>query len=132
MKIKDLQKVIKESVREVIQEELKDILLEAIKTPKQSFSYENKMGMPTTDIAAPSPMNPTMQVPMPNDKRMAMRENIQNVLGGMMPGANGTMAATTNNIPLQVNGPMDTTSPNGGLPQGEVSMNQIMGLMGGK
>ncbi len=42
------------------------------------------------------------------------------------------MSATTNNMPLQVNGAMDTASPNGQLPQGEVSMNQIMGLMGGK
>ena len=30
---------------------------------------------------------------------------------------------------LQVNGPIDTTSPNGKLPEGEVSIDQIMGIM---
>ena len=52
-----------------------------------------------------------------------------NVLGGMMPGKNGTISANTNSMPLQVNGKMDTTSPNGSLPEGNVSMDQIMGLM---
>ena len=131
MKINDLKKVIKESVREVIQEELKDILLEAIRSPKQTV-YENRIGIPTADVAAPSKMNPVMQQSMPEDSRMAMRENIQNVLSGMMPGANNTLSANTNSIPLQVNGPMDTASPNGSLPQGEVSMSQIMRLMNSK
>ena len=89
------------------------------------------MGIPNTEVAAPSPMNPVMQTPMPEDKRMIMKENIQNVLGGMMPGANGTLSATTANIPLQMGGG-DTTSPNGSLPDGNVSMDQIMGLMTGK
>jgi len=48
-----------------------------------------------------------------------------------MPGANGTLSATSADIPLQV-GSGDTTSPNGSLPQGNVSMDQIMGLMSGK
>ena len=69
---------------------------------------------------------------MPEDNRMAMRENIQSVLGSMMPDANGNIKATTNNVPLQMSGNMDTTSPNGSLPQGEVDMDQIMSLMKGK
>ena len=52
-----------------------------------------------------------------------------NVLGNMMPGSNGTISANTNDIPLQMSGPVDTTSPNGKLPEGNVSMDQIMGLM---
>ena len=48
-----------------------------------------------------------------------------------MPGANGTLSATTADIPLQV-GAGDTSSPNGSLPNGNVSMDQIMGLMKGK
>jgi hypothetical protein len=47
----------------------------------------------------------------------------------MRPGVNGSISATTNDIPLQMNGPMDTTSPNGKLPEGNVSLDQIMGLM---
>ena len=109
---------------------MKDILIEAVRAPKQTV-YENRMGTPTTDVAAPSPMNPVMQTSMPDDKRIAMKENIQNVLGSMMPGANGTLSATTANVPLQM-GSGDTTSPNGSLPDGNVSMDQIMGLMSNK
>ena len=57
---------------------------------------------------------------------------MMNVLGGMMPDASGNINANTNDIPLQVNGTIDTTSANGQLPQGNVSMDQIMGLMNKK
>ena len=122
MKLSQLKTIVKEAVREAIQEEMKDILIEAIRSPKQTV-YEHKVGTPTTNIAAPTPMS--------TNNRMAMRENIQSVLGGMMPGANGTLSATSADIPLQV-GSGDTTSPNGSLPQGNVSMDQIMGLMNSK
>jgi hypothetical protein len=56
---------------------------------------------------------------------------MMSVLDGMMPGANGTISATSADVPLQV-GTIDTTSPNGSLPQGNVSMDQIMGLMNSK
>jgi hypothetical protein len=118
MKVSQLKTIVKEAVKEAIQEEMKDILMEAVRSPKQTV-YENRMGTPTTDVVKP----------ISEDNRMAMRENIQNVLGGMMPGTNGTISATTDKIPLQVNGKIDTTSPNGKLPEGEVSMDQIMGLM---
>jgi len=122
MKLSQLKNIVKEAVKEAIQEEMKDILIEAVRSPKQTV-YENRMGTPTMDVATPTSMS--------TDSRMAMRENIQNVLGGMMPGANGTLSATSADIPLQV-GSGDTTSPNGSLPQGNVSMDQIMGLMSGK
>ena len=122
MKLSQLKTIVKEAVKEAIQEEMKDILMEAVRSPKQTV-YEHKVGTPTTDVAAPTPMS--------TDSRMAMRENIQNVLSGMMPGTDGTIQANTNSIPLQV-GSVDTTSPNGQLPQGNVSMDQIMGLMKGK
>ena len=130
MKLSQLKSIVKDAVKEAIQEEMKDILIEAVRAPKQTV-YENRMGTPTTDVAAPSPMNPVMQTSMPDDKRIAMKENIQNVLGSMMPGANGTLSATTANVPLQM-GSGDTTSPNGSLPDGNVSMDQIMGLMSNK
>ena len=118
MKISQLKTIVKEAVKEAIQDELKDILLEAVRAPKQITQ----------------PINPptTQQTSLPETDKVKLRENMMGVLDGMRPGANGTMSATTNNIPLQVNGAMDTSSPNGQLPQGEVSMNQIMGLMGGK
>ena len=123
MKLSQLKSIVKDAVKEAIQEEMKDILIEAVRAPK-SVVYEN-------NTTTPTPMNPVIQQPMPDDKRMAMKENIQNVLGSMMPGANGTLSATTANVPLQM-GSGDTTSPNGSLPQGNVSMDQIMGLMSGK
>mgnify|MGYP003624522017 CR=1 FL=1 len=130
MKLSQLKSIVKDAVKEAIQEEMKDILIEAVRAPK-SVVYENSMGVPNTNIGTPNPMNPVIQTPMPDDKRMAMKENIQNVLGSMMPGANGTLSATTANVPLQM-GSGDTTSPNGSLPNGNVSMDQIMGLMSGK
>ena len=63
--------------------------------------------------------------------RSVMRENIQNVLGNMMPNANGTISATSANVPMQVTN-TNTASPDGQLPQGEVSTDQIMNLMKGK
>tara|TARA_R110002033_G_scaffold61319_1_gene111962 strand:- start:1585 stop:1977 length:393 start_codon:yes stop_codon:yes gene_type:complete len=128
MKLSQLKTIVKEAVKEAIQEEMKDILIEAVRAPK-SVVYENSMGTPNTNVGTPSPMNPVAQQKMPEDKRIAMKENIQSVLGGMMPGANGTLSATSTDVPLQVTGPVDTTSPNGTLPQGSVSMDQIMGLM---
>ena len=130
MKLSQLKSIVKDAVKEAIQEEMKDILIEAVRSPK-SVVYENSMGVPNTNIGTPNPMNPVIQTPMPDDKRMAMKENIQNVLGSMMPGANGILSATTANVPLQM-GSGDTTSPNGSLPNGNVSMDQIMGLMSGK
>ena len=130
MKLSQLKTIVKEAVKEAIQEEMKDILIEAVRAPK-SVVYENSMGVPNTNIGTPGPMNPVAQQKMPEDKRMAMKENIQSVLGSMMPGANGTLSATTSNVPLQM-GSGDTTSPNGSLPHGSVSMDQIMGLMSSK
>ena len=122
MKLSQLKTIVKEAVKEAIQEEMKDILMEAVRSPKQTV-YENRLGTSTTNVVTPTQMS--------KDSRMAMRENIQNVLGGMMPGANGTLSATSADVPLQV-GSGDTTSPNGSLPQGNVSMDQIMGLMSSK
>ena len=122
MKLSQLKTIVKDAVKEAIQDELKDILLEAVRSPKQTV-YEHNVGTPTTDVATPTPMS--------TDNRMAMRENIQSVLGGMMPGANGTLSATSTDVPLKV-GSGDTTSPNGSLPQGNVSMDQIMSLMSSK
>ena len=130
MKLNQLKTIVKEAVREAIQEEMKDILMEAVRAPRQTV-VEKIIAKPSTDIGTPGPMNPVAQTPMSGDSRMAMRENIQSVLGSMMPDASGNIKATTNSMPLQM-GSMDTTSPNGQLPQGEVSMDMITNIMKGK
>ena len=125
MKLSQLKSIVKDAVKEAIQEEMKDILMEAVRSPKQTV-YENRMGTPTTNVAAPSPMNPVMQSSLPETDKATLRENMMNVLDGMRPGANGTLNANTSNVPLQVT---STDTMNGSLPQGEVNMDQIMGLM---
>tara|TARA_B100000768_G_C11023712_1_gene267167 strand:+ start:256 stop:606 length:351 start_codon:yes stop_codon:yes gene_type:complete len=115
MKLSELKSVVKEAVKEAIQEEMKDILLEAVKSPQPVIS------------ASPAPQS----TPMSEDNRLAMRENIQNVLGNMMPDANGTIKATSSNVPMQVTS-TNTASPDSQLPTGEVDMGQIMNLMKGK
>ena len=116
MKVNQLKTIIKQAVKEAIQEEMKDILLEAIKTPKTQIQ-EN---------------TPVKQKPLDKKDKKVIRENYMSVLNGMMPGANGTLSATSADVPMQVNGPIDTTSANGSLPQGTVSMDQIMGLINNK
>jgi hypothetical protein len=123
MKVSQLKTIVKDAVREAIQEEMKDILLEAVRSPKQVVS-EYKPTNPT--VGTPSPTNPVA-----TKTREEIRENYMNVLGGMMPGAKGTVNVNTNSIPLQVTN-TDTSSPNGALPQGNVSMDQILGLMNKK
>jgi hypothetical protein len=125
MKLSQLKSIVKDAVKEAIQEEMKDILMEAVRSPKQTV-YENRMGTPTTNVAAPSPMNPVMQSSLPETDKATLRENMMNVLDSMRPGANGTLSANTSNMPLQVT---STDTMNGSLPQGEVNMDQIMGLM---
>lgn len=121
MKLNELKKVIKQSVKEAIQEEMKDILLEAVRSPKQSIQ-ENRTN-------APINYAPTTKTEVPKFDKAQVRENYMNVLGDMMEGK----TINTSNIgkPLQVTN-MDTTSPNGSLPEGEVGMGQIMNLMKGK
>ena len=122
MKISQLKKIIKESVKEAIQEEMKDILIEAVRAPKQVVR----------EIETPTPTNPVAQTNLPEKDKLKLRENMMSVLDGMMPGADGTLSATSANVPLKIQGPIDTTSANGSLPNGNVSMDQIMGLMNSK
>ncbi len=119
MKLGQLKSIVKVAVKEAIQEEIKDILLEAVRSPKHIVQEIN-----------PSPQS--QPTPLPTEDKVKLRENMMGVLNGMMPGTNGTLNATSADVPLQVGGHTDTTSPNGGLPQGNVSMDQIMGLMSGK
>lgn len=107
MKIEALKKILKETVREVFQEEIKDLLLEAMKSPK-----------PVINETTPSSATPT-------DKK-AIKESYMNVLGDMQK--QFTTQNMTTNQPLQITS-TDTTSNQGRLPEGNVSMDQIMGLM---
>jgi len=128
MKLSQLKTIVKQAVKEAIQEEMKDILLEAVRSPKHTI-YESKTEVPTPSTQPSINYSQINSSPKPEISKTQMRENIHNVLGGMMSGKDGVMSVNTNTMPLQLNGNMDTASPNGSLPAGDVSMDQIMGLM---
>jgi len=107
MKLDVLRKIIKEEVKAAIQEELKDILLEAVKSNKQSIQETQPIKAPTSPEA-----------------KQKIRESYRNILGETAATFNSSHVAQ----PLRVTS-VDTASPNGSLPEGEVSMDQIMGLM---
>tara|TARA_B100001094_G_scaffold19283_1_gene16485 strand:+ start:6289 stop:6642 length:354 start_codon:yes stop_codon:yes gene_type:complete len=117
MKLTELKKVLKETVREVIQEELKDILLEAVKSPKvvsqtpivESFTQSSPKTPPTTPVMSAQ------------DKRDAYK----NILGETANSFTSNDAQT-----FRPNPGMDMA--NGSLPAGNVGMDQIMNLMNSK
>ena len=109
MDIKNFKKIIKEAVREAIQEELREILLEAVKAPKATVVTEN------TNYAAPAATKTLTPA-----ERKAM-------FGGILEDMQYGKPANTNNIPFRPTGPVDAV--NGKLPEGEVDLSQIMGLM---
>ena len=111
MKQTVFKKMIKEAVKEAIQEELKDVLLEAVRSPKQQIVESTRPQQKLTE-------GPSMSS---NERRAAY----QNILGDMQA-AFGTQHVEK---PLQLKGSIDTTSEGASLPDGNVSMDQIMNLM---
>jgi hypothetical protein len=126
MKPSELKSFIKEAVREAIQEELKDILLEAVRAPKAPIQETYKMHPVTVDA-------PTTQIPQKSaTEKRAMMESI---MGDMRRGQdtlsfNSANAVTANT--LQVAPGMNTTGDGTKLPEGNVGLDMIMGLMKGK
>ena len=113
MKIDGLKKLIKEAVREAIQEELKDILLEAVKSPK-TVVQETYTPVPTYNT--PSTVNHDL------------KRNLRSMIGGEFDTvitANSSHAQPTYTPP-----PVNTAGEGSSLPGGEVSLDQIMGIMG--
>ena len=123
MKLDILRKIIREEVKGAIQEELKDLLLEAIRTPKPVVETQTYNPTSTAGYISPSTTTSTSTV-----SKEQLRENYRNILGETAASFNTSQVGK----PLQLNGSMDTASPNGRLPEGEVPMNMIMGLMNKK
>ena len=129
MKTEALKKIIKEAVREAIQEELKEVLLEAVKAPK-AVVYDPNSTSPTQPIqesitsTTPAPVTQT-----PKKSLKEQRQAYMDILGETGLNMNSSHAQGFGNKPFNPQGAGDTTSPNGQLPDGEVNMDQIMGLM---
>ena len=120
MKTDVLKKLIKEAVKEAIQEELKDILLEAVRSPKQVVT-ENTSTRLEQITAVPSG---------------EIRNKYGSLLDSMVGSRNGnlTMSSTDAmsfganqgyNPPRSAN----TSAEGSSLPSGEVSLDQIAGLL---
>jgi hypothetical protein len=123
MKLDILRKIIREEVKGAIQEELKDLLLEAIRTPKPVVETQTYNPASTAGYLSPSTSTSTSTV-----SKEQLRENYRSILGETAASFNTSQVGK----PLQMNGSIDTASPNGRLPDGEVSMNMIMDLMNKK
>ena len=121
MKTEALKRIIKEAVREAIQEELKEVLLEAVKAPKAVVTQpvQESITSPTTLTVTPTPKKSLAE----------QRQSYLDIIGETGLNLNSSHARGFGNKPFNPQGGGDTTSPNGALPDGEVNMDQIMGLM---
>ena len=110
MKLNELKKIVKESVKEAIQEELKDVLLEAVRSPKQVV--QENVSMPTPQLSS----KPTI------DSKKAYMDIINETALSF----NSSDVRNVQNFNPNQPG---TDSVNGNLPAGELSIDQISGLM---
>ena len=112
MKIDGLKKLIKEAVREAIQEELKDILLEAVKSPK---TVVQETYTPSPNYNKPAMVNHDL------------KPNLRSMIGGEF---DATITANSSHTqPSYTPPPVNTAGEGSSLPGGEVSLDQIMGIM---
>lgn len=116
MKAQELKQLFKEAVREVFQEELKEILLEAVKAPKAT------PGPGGYGTVTESYVQPTNTKPLTSADRKAVMSGI---LGDMTAGR----TLTTDSITSDTFVPRGGDAINGSLPEGNVGLDQIMGLL---
>ena len=120
MKIEGLKKLIKEAVREAIQEELKDILLEAVKSPKTVVS----------EAYIPVPSQPVTFQTSGTTVNHDLKRNLRSMIGGEF---DATITANSSHAqPTYTPPPVNTVGEGSSLPGGEVSLDQIMGIMNNK
>ena len=132
MKPSELKSFIKEAVREAIQEELKDILLEAVRAPKLPIQETYQM----SNILQPVTVDTTTQVTnkIPQKSATEKRAMMESIMGDMRRGQD-TLNFTTQNLAantLQITPGMNTSGDGSKLPEGNVGLDMIMGLMGKK
>jgi hypothetical protein len=125
MKPSELKSFIKEAVREAIQEELKDILLEAVRAPKLPIQETYQMSPVAVDTTSPQ---------LPQKSSTEKRAMMESIMGDMRRGQD-TLNFTTQNIAantLQITPGMNTSGDGSKLPEGNVGLDMIMGLMNKK
>jgi hypothetical protein len=127
MKTAELKNLIKEAVREAIQEELKDILLEAVRAPKAPI-IETPIGGIGYGVAN---SNTTKSEKSYAEKR-AMYVDMLNEMKTMSFNSSDARSMGTDANTLQVAPGMNTMADGTKLPDGNVGLDMIMGLMNKK
>jgi len=122
MKPSELKKMIKDAVSEAIKDELRDILLEAVKANKGTSLIENQ--------PLHKPTQPNFNSTPPPTTLIDQRKAYSDIINSMKMNGD-TMNFNSQNIGLS-HIPADTTSEGSSLPGGEVSLDMIMGLTGGR
>jgi len=121
MKTDILKKLIKEAVREAIQEEIKDILLEAVRSPKTVVSETYTGTNPF--LNQPVMVTPSTSTNITPD----IKRNLRAMIGGEF---DTTISMNSSHAqPAYTPPPINTAGEGSSLPGGEVSLDQIMGLM---
>ena len=137
MKPSELKSFIKEAVREAIQEELKDILLEAVRAPKLPIQETYQMN----NLLQPVTVDTTTQVTNSTPQKSATekRAMMESIMGDMRRGQDtlsfnsaDARGAGINQTTLQITPGMNTTGDGSRLPEGNVGLDMIMGLMNKK
>jgi len=127
MKTDALKKLIKEAVKEAIQDELKDILLEAVRSNKQpireSYQVSDDRTLNFNTNSLPHRPNSNISNGTPTNTKQAYLD----ILGEMALGPRSEFAGD-----FKVSGPVNTMSEGSALPSGQLGLDQIMGLIGGK
>lgn len=114
MKSSELKKMLKEAVREAMREELQDILVEAINSAQS-----------TSPVTENTTQRPSLAQDFSDEQQTAFRQQLRSqMMGGDMTFNSGHAQPMGFNPP-----PMNTAGEGSALPSGEVSMDQIMGLM---
>ncbi len=130
MNKQELKQLMKEAAKEVFQEELKEILLEAIRSPKPIITENQQWEGTRYQRNHNNSGNPVLQRTTTNSMTPELKEDLRNKYMSVL---NETATQfTTSDIEVPFTPHPSTDVINGELPAGEVSMNQIMNLMGKK
>jgi hypothetical protein len=125
MKSDVFKKIIKEAVRETFQEEIKGILLEAIKNNNSSKINIGESLNNTGGVVPSSPAN------INNTKKDEWVSTYRTYYDNVILGNNNSDSLSFNTSDISTV-PLSSPPMEGALPSGEVSLNQIMGLINKK
>ena len=128
MKTAELKNLIKDAVREAIQEELKDILLEAVRLPKAPIQETYQMN----NLLQPVNIPTTTQPEKSYAEKKAMYADMLNEMKTMSFTSNDARSMGVDANTLQVAPGMNTMADGTKLPDGNVGLDMIMGLMNKK